>query len=144
MLVDLDGTLADCDHRKHFLECEPKNWNGFLDPILVSEDPLIEPIARVIRSLADTYPIVYVSGRPKVLYQPTKDWLERHGLWLPPFKLFMRPANDRRSDVTVKRELLEKIREDWNPWLAIDDRSSVVAMWREAGLTCMQVSDELD
>lgn len=144
VLVDLDGTLADCDHRKHFLDCEPKNWTGFLNPVLVAEDPLIESIARVVHSLAATYPIIYVSGRNVALYDTTKKWLEKHELWFPPYKLYMRPAADRRSDVIVKREILYKIREEWQPWLAIDDRTSVVAMWRDEGITCMQVNDELD
>ncbi len=144
VLVDLDGTLADCEHRKHFIECSPKNWKEFLDPTRVSEDPLIEPVARVVRALADNYPIVYVSGRTRALQKTTREWLEKHGLWMPPHKLYMRAPNDLRSDVVVKRQLLKEIRRDWNPWLAIDDRSSVVSMWRDEGLTCFQVSDELD
>lgn len=144
VLVDLDGTLADCGHRLHFIEKTPKNWKGFLDPFLVAEDPLIEPVARVVRSLGETYPIIYVSGRTIDLYDTTKTWLTKHGFWTHPFLLFMRPARDFRSDVIVKRELLKKIRKEWNPWLAIDDRSSVVQMWRDEGLTCFQVSDETD
>ncbi len=144
VLVDLDGTLSDCEHRKHFIEKTPKNWKEFLDPRRVSSDPLVEPVAKVVRALADTYPIIYVSGRTKALYGPTKEWLTKHDLWIPPHKLFMRPLNDFRSDVVVKRELLATIRKEWNPWLAIDDRTSVVAMWRDEGLTCLQVNDETD
>jgi len=144
ILVDLDGTLADCTHRMHFIERTPKNWKGFLDPFLVAEDPLIEPIARVVRSLGAQYPILYVSGRTIDLYDTTKNWLHKHGFWTEPFLLFMRPARDFRGDVVVKRELLKKIRKSWNPWLAIDDRNGVVQMWREEGLTCLHVSDETD
>lgn len=144
ILVDLDGTLADCDHRRHFIEKTPKNWKGFLDPKLVSKDPLIEPVAKVVRSLSATYPIIYVSGRTIALYDTTKDWLRKHGFWTAPFLLYMRPKVDFRSDVVVKRELLAKIRQKWNPWLAIDDRAGVVEMWRDEGLTCLQVNDGLD
>jgi len=144
VLVDLDGTLADCDHRRHFLDHVPKNWKGFLDPKLVAEDPLIEPVAKVVRALADNYPILYVSGRTRALHTATKVWLEGHGLWIPPHKLYMRKLNDFRTDVIVKRELLAIIRKEWNPWLAIDDRASVVEMWRDEGLTCLQVNDGLD
>lgn len=48
---------------------------------------------------------------------------------------------DRRSDVQVKRELLAEIRKDgYEPIVVLDDRSSVVEMWREEKLTCLQVA----
>lgn len=54
----------------------------------------------------------------------------------------MRSDGDMRPDVSVKRELLRAIeREGFSPWLTIDDRSSVVSMWREEGLTCLQVAE---
>lgn len=29
ILIDLDGTLANCDHRRHFVEGTKKNWSDF-------------------------------------------------------------------------------------------------------------------
>lgn len=29
IIVDLDGTLANCEHRRHFLETKPKDWKSF-------------------------------------------------------------------------------------------------------------------
>lgn len=31
IVFDLDGTLADDSHRKHYLDRDPKDWNGFYD-----------------------------------------------------------------------------------------------------------------
>jgi predicted kinase len=51
----------------------------------------------------------------------------------------MRPEKDTRVDHIVKEEMLDKIIADgYDPFLVIDDRPSVVAMWRRRGLTCLQ------
>ena len=53
----------------------------------------------------------------------------------------MRSENDCRSDVDVKREILQKIREQYDVSFVFDDRRSVVQMWREEGLVCFQCFD---
>ncbi|HMP52248.1 MAG TPA: polynucleotide kinase [Candidatus Melainabacteria bacterium] len=142
VIVDIDGTLADCHHRRRYITRMPKQWNKFFDPDLVSRDKLIQPVARLVDTLASQHLIVYSSGRPERLRETTVDWLSEHDLWFHPFELYMRSDGDMRPDVTVKRELLRVIeREGFSPWLTIDDRSSVVSMWREEGLTCLQVAD---
>jgi hypothetical protein len=55
-------------------------------------------------------------------------------------KLFMRKTGDIRSDDIVKREIYEThIKPEWNVVCVLDDRQRVVDMWREIGLTCLQV-----
>ncbi|MBZ0186449.1 MAG: hypothetical protein K8F91_09400, partial [Candidatus Obscuribacterales bacterium] len=141
-IVDLDGTLADCEHRRVYITREPKNWDKFFSPRLVLKDPLIEPVSRVVRLLSATETIVFASGRKESLRHVSIAWLRQHDLWTDPFALYLRPDGDFRSDTIVKMEMLGQIRADgYDPWLVIDDRSSVVAMWREQGLTCFQVED---
>ena len=53
-----------------------------------------------------------------------------------------RSDGDRRPDVVVKKEILYELKKDgWDPWLCLDDRNAVVAMWRREGVTCLQVAD---
>ena len=143
VLVDIDGTLADCSHRIKFVQGARKDWKTFFRLDLVSRDRLIEPVAKTVLSLDSSgYSIIYVSGRNEALRETTEEWLARHGLWINPYQLFMRADGDYRSDVEVKSELLDMIREEgWKPFLAIDDRSSVVSMWRSSGLVCLQAAE---
>jgi NLI interacting factor-like phosphatase. len=143
-LVDLDGTIADCQHRRHYVDgsrSTGKNWDGFFDPKEVMKDALIEPVRDLILAMNQKYPIVYVTARREELRDTSVAWLRKHGLWTFPHKMYMRKVDDRRSDDIVKREILNEIRQsDYEPYIAIDDRSSVVAMWRSEGLTCFQVA----
>lgn len=142
VIVDIDGTLADCHHRQRHINKSPRDWTKFLSPELVCKDKLIEPIARLVNSLVVSHTILYASGRPDTLRETTIDWLSTHDLWFPPFQLYMRRGGDKRPDVVVKREILNEIRADgFDPWLSIDDRAAVVEMWRDEGLTCLQVAD---
>lgn len=128
-LVDLDGTLALMGGGR-----SPFDWPR------VVEDELNRPVAQVVRALERFgFQIVFVSGRDSVCRPETLYWLSRYGF--TGVQLFMRAEGDTRKDAIVKRELLDKISEDWDVFGALDDRDSVVRMWRSVGLTCFQVAE---
>ena len=55
---------------------------------------------------------------------------------------YMRSDTDYRQDYVVKQGMLDKMRKDgFNPTMAVDDRQQVVDMWRDNGLTVLQVDD---
>jgi predicted kinase len=137
-IVDIDGTLADCRHRLyHVMPGQKRDWDAFFSKM--DEDDLIEPVASVVRSMAEQYKIVLCSGRPENYRSVTEAWLDRYAI--PRDALYMRPANDTRPDHIVKAQILGGIREDgYEPFVVIDDRQSVVDMWREQGLICLQTA----
>lgn len=140
-IVDIDGTLADCEHRRHLVERAEKNWEAFFSPELVRKDALIQPVAEVVHGLLTRQIIVFASGRPDRLREVTQKWLTQHGLWSWPYRLYMRVDGDKRPDTDVKREILQRIRDDgYHPTIAIDDRQTVVDMWREEGIICLQAA----
>lgn len=142
VIVDIDGTLADCGHRLHYIRKSPKSWSKFFSTNLLAKDKLIEPIAKLVNSLNEQSSIIYATGRPDNLREATIDWLIEHELWFEPKELYMRTSGDTRADFIVKKEILYEIKQKgWKPWLSIDDRSSVVSMWRNEGLTCLQVAE---
>lgn len=143
IIVDIDGTLADCQHRRHHIEKTPKDWDSFLSPKNIAKDSVIKPIARLVTMLQEHHRVIYVSGRKEAVRDCTVTWLRKHGLWFYPFELFMRPTGDRRPDFEVKRDILHEVIYPLNykPILVLDDRSSVVEMWRSEKLTCLQVAD---
>lgn len=146
IIFDIDGTLADNSHRQHFIQQEPKDWQGFFDAM--SEDKPIEETCFLCSSLAallsmgvfGQYTIVFCSGRPDSHRQQTIEWINKH-IFFGENRIFMRKAGDHRPDEKVKEELLGQMREDGlEPFMVFDDRKRVVEMWRRNGLRCLQVA----
>jgi hypothetical protein len=53
----------------------------------------------------------------------------------------MRGNGDNRADTVVKREIYQMYFADADVFGVIDDRASVVTMWRRLGLTVVQVAE---
>ena len=60
-IFDIDGTIADVTHRRHYVACKPKNWPAFEKKMHM--DTPIEPIVELIRHLYDDNRIILCSGR---------------------------------------------------------------------------------
>ncbi len=133
VLCDIDGTLADTTHRLHYLEGGKKDWRGFFSEM--SKDP----IRNEVRSkLIDLYNkgkgVIYVSARPEDYRDVTLKWLEKNGVSFA-FTILMRRSNDSRPDTEVKKQILDTYFPDKSViHKVIDDRPSVIRMWRENGL----------
>lgn len=139
VLFDIDGTLADLSHRLHHINRHPVNWDAFF--AAVGDDAVIEPVRELAQALHGAgYRIILVSGRTDKVRDLTIGWLEAHAI---PFDgLHMRREGDYRQDFIVKSELLDVILAEGHEILCVvDDRPSVVNMWRERGLTCLQCRD---
>lgn len=132
-VVDVDGTLAL--RREGSWPCarSPFDWHR------VGEDAPNRPVVELVTALADHAAIVVMSGRDECCRPDTEAWLTLH---VPGWtELHMRPAGDRRRDAVVKRELFEtRVAPRWHVVGVIDDRASVVKMWRSMGLMCAQVA----
>ena len=132
-IVDIDGTLALMGDRGPF------DWKR------VGEDAPNEPVVHIVESLIKAGDeIVPMSGRMEQCRDLTKLWLKLNVIGIKPFlsRLLMRPDGDCRPDRIVKRELYENyVKGVYDITGVIDDRASVVKMWREElGLTCIQVA----
>jgi predicted kinase len=139
VLVDIDGTLADIEHRRHYVEGTKKDWMGFYSK--VSDDTPVPLVKRWVEEIhkAPEYFVCVVSGRPMdVVGVETERWLEKHGIQYQ--HLFMRKRRDFRPDYVIKKEILDALPKDRIAF-SIDDRDQVVKMWRENGITCYQVAE---
>ena len=137
-LFDIDGTLADCSHRLHHIQKQPKDWNAFFADCH-ADAPLHHIVDLAITLFDADQRIVYVSGRSDECRALTVAWLQSQGLHDAP--LYMRKQGDHRDDDIVKIELLAQLRADgFEPIMAFDDRNRVVAAWRAAGVPCAQVA----
>lgn len=138
-ICDIDGTVADLTHRRHWLLDKPKNWKAF-EQNMIEDEPIEWVINTVLYLQKQGLSMIMCSGRGEQNRKVTENWLEKHGLHL--VKLYMRAKGDYRADDIIKSELLDQIIEDgWNPKLTFDDRDRVVRMWRDRGLTCVQVAE---
>jgi predicted kinase len=136
VLCDIDGTVADCTHRRRFLQQEPKDWDGFFRAM--GEDSVIDEVAtQVLNSVDDGYQLFYVSGRPDIYRFQTEGWLAHMGL-AHHKALFMRRTGDHRPDTVVKQEMLDRyFPEPYRSQIVAvyDDRPSVIReVWEKAGL----------
>lgn len=143
ILFDVDGTLANCEHRVHHVQNGRRDWNKFFAEM--HADTPIEPIVELLRALHQTgqYQIIVVTARPSDITNKkmTQDWFMQHHI--PYHAMYMRKEGDYRQDAIVKQEILEKILlHGYEPFLVIDDRQQVVDMWRSFGLTTLQCAPD--
>lgn len=133
VIFDIDGTLANIDHRLHHVKDKPKNWPAF-DKAIPDDEPVL-PVVEVLKSLYRTpYPIMLCSGRSEQTRGRTVDWLDKHNIIDYVFQLRMREDGDYRADDIIKSEMLDGILADgYNPMMVFDDRPRVVNMWRDRG-----------
>lgn len=134
-ICDIDGTIADLTHRLPFVKNGNRDWDSFFAG--VKEDKPYWDTINMVKTLDQAFEIIFVSGRPEKTRTATLEWMKDEGIWLNPV-LFMRNDNDRRQDTLVKSEILDEIQTTYEVIGVIDDRPSVVKMWRERGLTCYQ------
>jgi phosphoglycolate phosphatase-like HAD superfamily hydrolase len=139
VIFDIDGTLANIEHRRAFVRDKPKNWPAF-NKAMVNDTPHDDVIwlFKLMQNEPDTIMLV-ASGRGEEDREKTEKWLLEQRVVYQ--KLYMRPAKDSRRDDIIKEEILAQIRAEFGePYMAIDDRNQVVDMWRRNGLRCLQVA----
>jgi hypothetical protein len=128
-VVDVDGVVADVRHRLRFLRQSPSDWDGFF-AAAGADPPLADGVA-LVRELARTHDVIWLTGRPERSRELTTAWLARLGL--PTGEVLMRPDSDRRPARVFKRSELRKLARDRRVAIVIDDDPDVVALLRSDG-----------
>lgn len=128
IIVDLDGTLA--------LNNSGRGYNEFMR--VMEDDPNI-PLVNVVNKLAEDYDqLIILTGRSEECEKECREWLE--AFEVPFDRIFMRDEHDSRQDTKIKKEIYKnEIHENCFVNLVIDDRMSVVNMWRSLGIPTLQV-----
>lgn len=139
VIFDLDGTLANSEHRVHHLTGEVKDWRAFYSACDMDE-PVAPIVATMKAMVAAGHDCEIWTGRSSEVVDETIHWLERHGLGEQ--KIRMRPIGDHQPDTALKAGWLEQsiLATDHKPDLVFEDRASVVEMWRSHGIVCAQVA----
>jgi|TARA_B100000212_G_scaffold314804_1_gene268576 phosphoglycolate phosphatase-like HAD superfamily hydrolase len=131
-IFDVDGTLMNVNHRRHYVSGPNKDWKAFNEAMVLDT-----PNEAVFQLAASTdLPVIVVSGRN----ERHRDVTERQLQSLDYIKLIMRPDDNYDPDHVFKQEVLDIILESqFDVEFVVDDRPSVVQMWRKNGLTCFDV-----
>jgi 2-hydroxy-3-keto-5-methylthiopentenyl-1-phosphate phosphatase len=86
IIVDIDGTLANCDHRRHFVDGThgKQDWKSFYDGM--ETDTVNKWCKFIIDSCVDDFAymekyVLLVSGRPEKYRKITLNWLEKNGVY---------------------------------------------------------------
>lgn len=140
VVFDIDGTLADISERRLHLEGSSPDWSRFNGGM--STDVPNFPVVELYKALWDSgrFKLVLTSGRNERFRKFTENWLFWNEVRFD--AIYMRADNDGRPDHEIKREFLDRIRQDYGEVLfAVDDRQQVVDMWRRNGVTCLQCAD---
>lgn len=147
-IFDLDGTLADAEHRLHHISGPQKDWRAFFAACF--DDKPIAATVATFHALRKSGAEVWIwTGRSDEVMEQTREWLRIHLNFSPlrfglgaPEKFLMRKAGDHRPDHELKSEWLSHIEPpEYKRLTAVfEDRARVVQMWREAGIQCFQVA----
>lgn len=145
VIFDIDGTLADVEHRRRFVDgtTGKKDFKTFYEH-MVNDTPLTTTIGLCNMLQLHGWPIIFCTGRPERYRVITEKWLKNMGILAPvdTTTLYMRPeGQDYAPDYKVKEEMLEQLlSKGYAPKMAFDDRDQVVQMWRRRGIQCYQVA----
>jgi len=143
VIFDIDGTIADCWERRKKAAHDYKgdfNWKVFNDPVEIAKDKPVAQVVELFNFYKQNYDVYFVSGRDETMRETTKNWLYLNGI-AGYTDMYLRADKDYRSDVVIKSEIYEKHFKDKEVHLVLDDRNSVVSMWRRLGLKCFQVQE---
>lgn len=132
VICDLDGTLALLNGRCPY------------DASTCENDLLNVPIANVLERYimhddGDKH-VIFMSGRSSKYREQTKKFIQDNMALDYDYELYMRKEGDMRPDHVVKKELYNQhVAGKFHVDFCLDDRDSIVRLWRSMGITTLQV-----
>jgi uncharacterized HAD superfamily protein len=137
-IFDIDGTLANCDHRLHYVKNKPKNWDAFYSECM--DDHIIWPVAEMLELFRKNHLIYIVTGRPERNRELTELWLNNNKIYFD--KLILRGDRDFRKSPDYKSSVCDLIEAEGNKiFLAVEDRKDCVNMFINRGVYTFDVSN---
>lgn len=116
-VIDLDGTVANNDHRAHYVEraegdATPKDWEAFLQPHLVEKDTVVEGAIEAVRHMERLkWRFIFLTGRRESLRHTSDRWIkEKLGVDITDEQLIMRPTGNILKPTEYKREQIVALR----------------------------------
>ena len=144
IIVDLDGTLIDSEHRIVY------DINGEIDLDRsckeedIKRDQLIKPIGELVWAMKAMghLTIIYLTARSERYRKVTIDWLNTNmPTTLAHTVLLMRPDDNHDPDYICKSELFSlHIKDKYDVLFAVDDNNDNTRMFNRYGILTLLVS----
>ena len=101
VVCDIDGTIANIEHRLKYAKGPEKNWDMFFS-LIHNDVPRMDGFIKA-KSLAEEHgaKLVLVSARPETYRKQTREWLMKNGM-LDLVHLIIRGAHNKCEDTEVK------------------------------------------
>jgi len=140
IVCDIDGTIANTDHRLKYIKPNKTDWDLFFKDM--DKDPVNYWCKELLTSISERHRVVFVTARPADYRDVTLKWLSQNGLMFAGSRLFTRMRMDYRKDSIVKEIILEfELKTRYDILFIVDDRTQVVNMWRSHGYNVLQCAD---
>lgn len=140
IIFDVDGTIADVEHRRHFVSQQPADWKSFRNST-VFDTPVQWVCDIAKRFIAQGEEVAFFSARNEsersITEKQITEWIgDGHK------GVFLRPNDSYEPDEVFKSNLADKFEEMGGKIdLVFDDRNKVVEMWRNRGTMVVQVAE---
>jgi predicted kinase len=135
-IVDMDGTFAIKAPGRDIYDASRCDED--------TPDPAVQAIVNALNRFemsddSTVFPF-FLSGRDSAVWENNWEWIRQNSYVTFPVQA-MRAEGDTRPDFVIKYELFDKyIRGKYNVLFALDDRDSIVRLWREMGIRTLQVN----
>ena len=142
VICDIDGTLANPNHRRHYVTGEgKKDWKSFFR--VQNLAPVKEETKDALTLFGMVFTIHIVTARPESERERTVKWLDAKHVKYDELHMTRTGKMRHIADCEAKRLWLHSMGKEFKSRILVilDDRTSVVNMWREEGLVCWQVED---
>ncbi len=140
-VFDLDGTLSDCEHRRHYTSKEnghKPDWMSFFRAAQF-DPPRKDIIAKMHEHKAEGCDIVISSACPEDWREMRTKWLIDNGaVW---DRFIMRPKGNHDPDTVIKQGYIDNLLDKSKIKVWYDDRKSIVELLKINGINVIDVGD---
>ena len=136
VICDIDGTIANNDHRQHLLK-EFKDWDIFFAQLHLDE-PILDVIEKINDLKREGKEIVFLTGRPEKYRKLTDAWLEKY--FDPNYTLIMRKDGDVRNKSITKEEMLKLNVDLKDIYKVYENDPELIDLWRKLELSVVDVN----
>jgi len=135
ILCDIDGTVANNDHRQNLLK-EYQDWDIFFSE-LVNDEPIFKVIDLIKLNYKNGFKVVFVTGRPERYRKMTSDWLNNYFDFK--IEILMRPDADKRNKLIIKKDMLENFNYSQQIKKIYENDIDLIKLWEELGYEVVNV-----
>lgn len=137
IIVDIDGTLSNSDHREYLLNHGRRD--EYFDQ--VSYDDLNEWCKDLIDRYKQDHVVLLLTGRPERVRAETVNWLDLHNVHYD--ALIMRGEDDCEQGFIYKQKILQtRLEPNFDVKMIVDNDPDICEAFRNLGIPALEYQQE--